>query len=101
MEYSSIDTSVREAARRGELGKLLDSSCFPVDVVRRLATSRDSDGRTLLFDAVVGGNVDDVRRVMAMRDDRNATASDVNMRDDGGYVFFHGDDDIRGDDRAR
>jgi ankyrin repeat protein len=92
MEYSSIDASVREAARRGELGKLLDSfSSQPSDslpsAVRRLATARDSDGRTLLFDAVVGGNVDDIRRVMGMRNDQNATASDVNMRDDGGYAF--------------
>ena len=96
MDYSSVDTSVREAARRGELGKLLKSADGPSDelpsdalpsAVRRLATTRDSDGRTLLFDAAVGGNVDDIRLVMGMRDDQDATASDVNMRDDGGYVF--------------
>ena len=90
MDYSSVDTSVREAGRRGELGKL-PSDALPSDAlpsaVRRLATTRDSDGRTLLFDAAVGGNVDDIRLVMGMRDDQDATASDVNMRDDGGYVF--------------
>lgn len=86
MDYSELDTSVREAARRGELGKLLDEIQPTLEVrVRRLATTKDSDGRTLLYDAVVGGNVDDCRRVLDMRDERGATASDVNMRDGGGW----------------
>ena len=90
MDFSPLDTSVREAARRGELVKLLDSEASAHDdglrsAVRRLATARDSDGRTLLYDAVVGGRVEDCRRVLDVRDDRGETASDVNMRDEAGW----------------
>ena len=88
MEFNQLESSVRVAARRGELCKLLEASETNPQLqscILRLATTKDSDGRTLLYDVVVGGNIGDCERVLGMRDESGSTASDLNMRDGGGW----------------
>jgi ankyrin repeat protein len=81
---NTTEHAIRLAARRGELSSLLEDESIKT-LVRELATNRDSDGRTLLYDAVVGGDVRACQYILDLRNDENTSASDVNMRDDGNW----------------